>query len=172
MKGYKGMIRDRMPLMLNLALKWCKAKERWIDYVYDNVIRKYPENKRSIVVKQILGIKQRWKRQEIYDQIRYSELEPITMDQINKIPKSELYMKFSDTIDWSTLYNEDRDMYDYWKVIAEWVNWFSTEYTSIKSTYSHALRWGMSTKDDIKPILMSKYQIDGKLADYLIKSFK
>lgn len=171
MKGYKAMIRDRMPLMLNLALKWCRAKERWIDYVYDNIVKKYPEHKRSVVVKQILGIKQRWKRQEIYDQLRYVEFKPVTQEQVNVIPKSELYMKFKDTIDWTTLSKEDPDMYSYWQAVASWVEWFSTTHLSAKETYEHSQRWAIST-DDIKPILMSKYGIDSKFADYLIKSFK
>jgi hypothetical protein len=171
MTGYKAMLRDRMPLMLDLALKWCKAKERWINYVYDNIIKKYPQDKRSLVVKQILGIKQRWKRQEIYDQLRYVEFKPITREQVDRIPKSELYMKFTDTIDWSTLSKEDPDMYEYWRNVSGWVEWFSTTHLSAQSTYDLSKRWAM-TEDDIKPILMSKYDIDSKFTDYLIKSFK
>lgn len=171
MNGYRRMIRDRMPLMLDLALKWCKAKERWIDYVYNNIVKRYPENKRSIVVKQILGIKQRWNRQEIYDQIRYVEFKPVTKEQVDKIPKSELYMKFSDTINWSKLLKEDPNMYEYWQAVASWVDWFSTTHLSAENTYHLSKKWAMST-DDVKPILMSKYGIDSKFADYLIKSFK
>lgn len=171
MTGYKAMLRDRMPLMLNLALKWCKAKERWINYVYDNIIRKYSEDKRAVVVKQILGIKQRWKRQEIYDNLRYVEFKPVTIAQVNNIPKSELYMKFSDTIDWYMLSEKDPDMYIYWQAVSGWVDWFSTTYTAANNTYDLSKKWGMDD-DEIIPILISKYGIDRKFADYLIKSFK
>ena len=170
MTGYKAMIRDRMPLMLDLALRWCKAKERWINYVYDNVVSRYPKEKRSIVVKQILGIKQRWKRQEIYDQIRYVELKQITMEQVQNIPKSELYMKFADTINWTKLSEEDPDMYSYWEGVSDWVNWFSTMHSLAKETYEYSKKWGLSDSDII-PILMSKYGIDKKFTNYLIKSF-
>ena len=169
--SYKSMLRDRMPKMLDLALRWCKAKGRWIDYVYDNQIKKYPMEKRSVLVKTILGIKQKYKRQEIYDQIRYTEFKPVTMEQVNKIPKSELYMRFNDTIDWSRLSLEDPDMYRYWKIVADWVDWFSKSYTYIQDTYDHSQSWKMDN-DDICPILMSKYGIDRKLTEYLIKSFK
>ncbi|WP_173431823.1 hypothetical protein [Sharpea azabuensis] len=39
------MIRNRISDMrnVNLALKWCKAKERWINHVYDNFINIYVE---------------------------------------------------------------------------------------------------------------------------------
>ena len=36
--GYREMLRDRCPKVVNYALKWCKAKERWLNYVYDNQI--------------------------------------------------------------------------------------------------------------------------------------
>lgn len=165
------MLRDRMPKMLDLALRWCKAKDRWINYVYDNIIRKYPSEKRSVIVKTILGIKQQYKHQEIYDTLRYVEFKPITMEQVKSIPKSELYMKFSETIDWNTLSKDDPDMYNYWKAVADWVDWFSTSYTPIQCTYELSQKWKMGD-DDIRPILMSKYEIDSKLTEYLINSFK
>ena len=170
MKGYKAMIRDRMPEMLDLALRWCKAKQRWIDYVYENVVKREPQEKRSVVVKTVLGIKQRYKRQNIYDQIRYVEMKPVTKEQVNKIPKSELYMKFSETINWQKLLIEDRDMYDYWKVVSDWVDWFSKSHIPIESTYKHCVQWGMK-ESEIIPILMSKYNIERKLTEFLIKSF-
>lgn len=171
MNGYKGMLRDRMPLILDLALRWCKAKDRWIDYVYDSYIKKQAKDKRSIAVKTILGIKQKWKRQEIYDRIKYSELKPITKEQVDKIPKSALFLTFNDTIEWEKLSKEEPDMYEYWKIVGEWVNWFSCSHLKIENTYKHSRQWGMS-EDEIVPIIMSKYSIDNKLAKYLIKSFK
>lgn len=165
------MLRDRMPHALDLALRWCKAKQRWIDYVYETIVKKYPEEKRSAVVKTILGIKQQYKRQEIYDQIRYSELKLVTREQVSKIPKTELYMRFSDTINWQKLFIEDQNMFSYWMRVAEWVDWFSRSYISIKDTYEHSQSWKMSN-DEICPILMSKYGINRKLTEYLIKSFK
>ena len=171
MSSYKAMLRDRMPQMLDLALRWCKAKDRWINYVYDNTVKKYSKEKRSTVVKIILGIKQQYKRQEIYDQIRYSELKPVTKEQVNQIPKSELYMKFTETINWQKLSVGDPDMYAYWKVIADWVDWFSKSYTYIEDTYKNSQGWKLD-KDEIVPILMAKYNINRKLTEFLIKSFK
>ena len=165
------MLRDRMPQMLDLALRWCKAKQRWIDYVYGNYVKRYPQNKRSVAVKTVLGVKQKYKRQEIYDQIRYVEMKPVTKEQVDKIPKSELYMKFSETINWQKLSTEDPDMYAYWKNVADWVDWFSKMHIYIEATYKNSQRWKLEG-DDIIPIIMSKYQIDRKLTEYLIKSFK
>lgn len=169
--GYRQMLRDRMPKVLDLALRWCKAKERWIDYVYDNVIKRTSKEKRSDTVKIILGIKPKWKRQEIYDQLRYSEFKQVTMAQVWKIPRSKLYLDFYDSINWVTLSNNDPDMYNYWMTIAEWTDWFSKSYLSVKSTYDHSRHLGLSD-NDIAPLLMGTYEINRKLADFLIKSFK
>jgi hypothetical protein len=171
MGSYKAMLRDRMPQMLDLALRWCKAKDRWINYVYDNTVKKYSQNKRSIAVKTVLGVKQKYKRQEIYDQLRYVEFKPVTKEQVDKIPKSELYMKFSETIDWQKLSKEDPDMYTYWKAVADWVDWFSKSHANIEDTYKHSQGWKLD-KDEIVPILMAKYNINRKLTEFLIKSFK
>ena len=54
-KGYRQMLCDRMPQTLDIALRWCKAKNKWVDYVYDNTIKKYPQKERSRAVKQVLG---------------------------------------------------------------------------------------------------------------------
>lgn len=169
--GYRQMLRDRMPKILSLALMWCKAKERWIEYVYNNKVKKYDKEKRSLIVKQLLGIKQLYKRQEIYDTLRYSELVNVTREQVDNIPRSELFMKFSESINFTELYMEDPNMYLYWKSVAEWVDWFSMTYASIENTYNHSRSWKISDVE-IRAILMDKYKIDGKLADYLIKSFK
>lgn len=169
--GYKQMLRDRMPKLLDLALRWCKAKNRWIDYVYENIVKKNSVEKRSNVVKIILGIKQDYKRQEIYDKLRYVEFKDVTREQVNKIPKSELYMKFSKTINWQKLSREDPEMFEYWKIVTEWVDWFSKSYLYIEDTYKHSKRWGMSDIE-IAIVLKDKYDIDINLANFLIKSFK
>ena len=172
MSGYKQMLRDRMPEMLNYALIYCGAKNRWIDYIYDNSIKKYSEKERSIAVKVALGIKPMYKRKELYDKIRYDMFKPvkITKEQVDAIPKSELYMSFKQTIDFEKLEKEDPDMYQYWKDVASWVNWFSKTYVSVKDTYLRAKKWQL-TDDEIKESLIAKYSINEKLVKFLIKTF-
>lgn len=172
MSGYKQMLRDRMPEMLNYALTYCKAKSRWIDYVYDNLIKKYSERDRSTAVKVVLGVKQMYKRKELYDKIRYNMFKPtkITKEEVDAVPKSELYMSFKRTIDFEKLEKEDPDMCQYWKDVASWVDWFSMSYVSVRDTYLHAKKWQM-TNAEIRASLMAKYSIDGKLVDFLIKTF-
>lgn len=171
MNGYKGMLRDRMPLMLDLALRWCKAKQRWIDYVYDKFVKKYPKERRGVIVKTLLGIKQQYKRQDIYDHMRYVKLDlSVSMDQVNSIPKSELFMSFRDTLDWEELSKEE-GMVTYWATVESWVQWFKESHAYIENSYQISRKLG---KDDatIKASLMAEYGLESKLIDYLIKSFK
>lgn len=39
--GFKQMLRDRVPNVVELALLYCKAKTNWINHVYDNFIKIY-----------------------------------------------------------------------------------------------------------------------------------
>lgn len=159
-----------MPQMMDLALSYCKAKNRWINYVYDSVIRKYSKEKRSDVVKILLGQKPQYKRRDIYDHMKYVELRPVTKEQVDSIPKSELYMTFRRTINFEKLSIEDPDMCEYWNNVADWVDWFSTMYFKVRDTYEHSKRWKLSD-NEIKVILIDKYDIDGRAVDYLIKTF-
>ena len=89
-KGYRQMLCDRMPQTLDIALRWCKAKNKWVDYVYDNTIKKYPQKERSRAVKQVLG------------QITYYNIDEIVIyfrmmgrKQSKEIPKEELKLPLS-----------------------------------------------------------------------------
>lgn len=55
--GYKAMLRDRVPRTTDLALKWCKAKTKWVDYVYKNYIWFCKDNElRKQMTRNILGL--------------------------------------------------------------------------------------------------------------------
>ena len=43
-------------------------------------------------------------------------------------------------------------------------------YFKVRDTYEHSKRWKLS-ENEIKVILMDKYNIDGRAVDYLIKTF-
>ena len=56
--GYRQMLRDRCPKVVSYALKWCKYKEKWLDYVYKNFIWIYSSKKERLnATKTILGEK-------------------------------------------------------------------------------------------------------------------
>ena len=54
--GYKQMLRDRCPKVVDLALKWCKAKEAWLNHVYNNWIWIYSSNEERLkATRSLLG---------------------------------------------------------------------------------------------------------------------
>ena len=54
--GYKAMIRDRCPRTVDLALKWCYAKTKWVEYVYSTFVWFLKDKKdRDAQVRALLG---------------------------------------------------------------------------------------------------------------------
>lgn len=139
MGSYKQMLRDRMPATLSLALKWCKAKERWINYVYDRWIKPYPKNQRSNVVKIVLGTK----RAYTLDEIKF-HFAMMGKTIKTPIPNEALYFEFKNTIDLSF---NGSDV-EYWKYVISWVNWFKKNMAYIQNDYEISKKTG--TSDGIK----------------------
>ena len=156
--GYREMLRDRMPRMLDLALKWRKGKERWLDHVYENHIKVVSKDKRSICVKQCLGLKQKY---DINDMYAYLPLKGISRKEITNFIytcdpgelKKLLSMDFHDTINWNSL---DEDQTNYWKITETWVQWFKTQYQFLENAYQISQKCG---KDDfdIRVELITRY---------------
>lgn len=74
-KGYKGMLRNRCPAVVNYALKWQKAKERWIDHAYSNFIKIYVEkDERNHATRIILGIAKFYRNFEFDKSINWDDL--------------------------------------------------------------------------------------------------
>jgi len=76
--GFKQMLRDRLPKVVNFALKWCKVKETWLDHVYKNFIWVFSDKKlRLAMTRDLLGY------------------------------NSKKMFVFEDTIDWDNLTKEE-----------------------------------------------------------------
>lgn len=82
--GYKAMLRDRVPRTVDLALKWCKAKDRWVEYVYYT---------------HIWWIKEKEAREH---QTKY----------LLALTKNNREFKFENTIEWNDLSEEERKYWE------------------------------------------------------------
>lgn len=155
--GYREMLRDRCPSIVNYSLKWCKAKEKWIDHVYSNFINVYiDKDQRNNATRIALGIED------------------------HKHP----HFDFDKTINWDDLTNEDAN---YWKRVSAWVKWFMVNYSYVKNTYDISkkmgkdyfdievkiihehLSWLLPSKDCTSEEKEAKYDYVDKLAEYLIE---
>ena len=154
--GYKKMLRDRCPKMVNYALKWRKAKEKWIDHVYSNFIGIYRDkDQRNNATRIALGIAEQGKYQ----------------------------FEFDKTINWDDLTNEEKE---YWERISKWVKWFMKEFQCIERAYSISkqkgkddfdiqieiirdyLSWLLPSPNCTQEEKEAKYQYVDNLAEFLI----
>lgn len=141
------MLRDRMPRTVSIALKWCKAKERWIEYVYSRWV--------SIVMND-----KQWREQVIRDMLGLS--------------KYHREFNFHYTIQWRE--NTEKENV-YWSSIESWVLWFQEYYMYIENIYNINNSRGISEdqiKKEITIKFLSNVNptIKDKLAEYLIKTLK
>jgi hypothetical protein len=165
MKGYKAMIRDRCPYVVNLALKWCtefgrlanqeiespkdrfqfKVKTRWVDRVYQEYVAIYTTNdEKGSSVRKALGIHD---GKQIFN-----FAESINLELINKT--------------WNPI------EYKFWIWVNSWVNWFMENYKYIENAY----KISGGDNDNWKQLVRTKASyLDGYLDDfigYLERSFK
>ena len=74
--GYKAMLRDRLPYVVNLALKWCNAKNSWVNHVYDAQISIYACNKdRNDATRHVLGLKKHNRYFDFHKSIDWDNLD-------------------------------------------------------------------------------------------------
>jgi len=116
-KGYRGMLRDRCPKVVNYALIWCRAKEKWIDHVYSNFINVYVnKDDRNNATRLALGIKN----------------------------GKQTYFSFARTINWDDLTEEK---VEYWKNVHDCVLWFQKYYQYIENMYEISIKKDVSYFD-------------------------
>lgn len=155
--GYREMLRDRCPKVVGLALKYCKAKETWLDHVYKSWIWIYQSKKERLeATKNLLG----------------SKSKPFC---------------FADTIDWENLSPDDKEYWTKISSWVSWFQnkyaYMQNAYSISKSKgykiedikyelmLSHMLELCPSSQDDTKT-KKKKSKMVNELADFLIDSFE
>lgn len=165
MKGYKAMIRDRCPYVIDLALKWCtefgrlvnqeiedpkerfpfKVKTRWIDRVYqENVAIYTTKDEKEASLHKALGLHR--------GRQNFNFADSINLESINKV--------------WSQPEKK------FWIWVNSWVNWFIENYKYVENAYNISGGYG----ERWKTVVRNKASfLDGYLDDfieYLERTFK
>lgn len=138
--GYRGMLRDRIPKMVDYALKWKKSKERWIDHVYDNFIGIFVDNEeRKKATRAVLCL-------------RYTK---VKQGKHSKVIETQNF-DFHRTINWDDLMPEEQKD---WEIVEHWIKWFRSEYAYAENAYKISKQTGKS-EFNIKVELIHDYLMD------------
>ena len=90
--GYKAMLRDKVPLTVDLALKWCKAKTRWVNHVYYSFIWFYSSKElRNQTTRYLLGKSKTNKTFNFHSTIDWDNLSD---------PDREYWLKIQEWVTW------------------------------------------------------------------------
>lgn len=170
--GYREMLRDRCPKVVDYALKWQKAKDKWVEHTYCHFIKiignKYDTQNKLIQ-----------KAPAVKKEIAYAIL-----GIVKGKPKNFIFDK---SIDWDNLTDEECK---YWKRISSWVTWFGKEYSYIQNEYEISKQAGkddmtirvniinnylsalMPTDNASEEEKQAKYKYIDRFVEYLIKCFE
>jgi len=70
------MLRNRCPDVVNLALKWCKSKDKWVNHAYKHFVGIYKDkNERDGAARIILGISNKYRKFEFHKTINWDEID-------------------------------------------------------------------------------------------------
>lgn len=157
--GYKGMLRDRCPKVVDYALKWQKAKERWIDHAYVNFIKFYCDNnERKHATRIILGIAKFYRNFEFDKSIDWDNLTP---------EEKAYWERVSSWVDWfRKKYAYMENAYQISRNAGK--NDFDIKVELING-YLSAL---LPSKDMTEEEKQAKYKYVDNLVDFLIKCFE
>lgn len=140
--GYKEMLRDRVPFVVDLALKWCKSKTKWVDHVYLHFVNIYKEKS-----------------------LRY-EATRITLG----ISKYEKKFDFNKSIDWDNISEQDRAYWKNIESWVTWFRNVYVYIESYYRSYTSVNVFKETVKKKYLNTLNEEYQ--ERLCNYLIKSFQ
>lgn len=145
--GYKAALYNRVPRVIDLALKWNNVKKAWVEHVYNNQIKIYKKNVDRKKATNIVLSKP-------FDFHK-------TIDWDNLIVNTDNLL-LSKT---------------YWLDIESWINWFTRNYAYIKNSYDISIESGtplteikIKLKDGYLSSLDEKSQ--EQLVNFLLNSFK
>ena len=157
--GYKGMLRDRCPKVVDYALKWCKAKERWIEHTYNRFIKIYAnKDNRNNATRIVLGI---GKKHKEFDFDKSIDWDNITQEE------KDYWSRVSSWVTWfRTYYAYVEQTYRFSKNSGK--DMFSIKVDIINSYLSKLL----PAQDMSEEEKQAKYNYVDKLVDYLIECFE
>lgn len=150
MNGYRKMISDRIPPIWDMTIRWCKCRNRFIEHVYDRVVRLYRND----------VMHTRKERAKLISKELKEDLNP-TITDFREVVRLKYLFAYGNIID-----------YQYWKSVADWNQFFATHVQYIKNTCLIAKKTKGTKHDELVKEISERYNIDLKLADYILTYLK
>lgn len=143
MSGYRKMISNHIPRTWDMALRYLRCRDAYIERVYDCYIK--PLNKN--VMK---SAKENNQEKERIIKLMFSKYE------------------FKDTVKLEDLMLTNKtEKYHYWDKIKSWINWFKNHMAFIENTIKIEQSL-YKTKSEIVDVIMTNYKINEKLARFIV----
>lgn len=157
--SYREMLRDRCPKVVSYALKWQKAKEKWIDHAYKNFINIYVEkDERKHATRIILGIAKFYRNFDFHKSI----------DWDNLLPEDKAYWERVESwVDWfQKNYSYIQNVYEISRKAGK---------DELNTKVEIIDKWLYDLKpspDDTEEVKQAKYDYIDALLDFLWKCFE
>ena len=145
MNGYRKMISDNIPKTWDIALRWCKCRQKYIERVYRNYVAIYKND-----VMHTLAQKKKLIENGIHRATN---------------PKNA----FSDSLELDKLRNEkDLQLLTYWEGVVDWVVWFSSNTLYIKNDADFYSKKGVHG-DELASLIAKNHELDPELIKHILK---
>lgn len=141
MNGFRQMISDRMPKTWDMTLRWCKSRQKWIDYFYNTHIKKLNNDYR---------VKQR-------NKLKSEKIMGYFKGTFDTTIETERMM----------LYGSEEE-YKHWIWVIDWSKWFCSKTIFIESMLKRMHEDG-ELPEGLKKAIKEKYKTDDELAEFILK---
>lgn len=148
MNGYRKMISDRIPSVWDMTIRWCKCRKRFIEFVYDNIVRPYNND--------VMHTKK--ERAKIISKLLKEELNPMSTS-FREVVRLKKLLQYNQIIE-----------FQYWKSVADWNDFFATRALYVKNSCQISRKTRGATTEELVKEVAENFGMDSKLAEYIIKS--
>lgn len=142
--GYRGMLRDRIPLVADIVLRYLSLKGKWIDHVYKHFISIYCSNTdKDLATRTILGISSKYRS-----------------------------FDFDKTISWENISEEEEKHWKYASGVIKWLSKYGITLESYYKELLCELH--NPTIDDLADKICKRYKLEKnyEFIKFVIKNIK
>lgn len=149
MTGYRKMINDRIPLIWDIGLRWCRCKTAWIEYVYNDCVKKYEND------------------------VMHNDYQKKRLKEAEIKRSCNAHNGFKYSLNLETMIQISEEKYIFWKNVVKWVNWFSKHYEYIAMAAEIENSTNNTSENELINYINDRFNLnDINLSKFIIKEVK